>query len=979
MTSHYPTARDLFADPEGEIIMFIERGFEMYFGQTDIFCATIREIYSISAGETTSDGEGILSPSAYLALEFEDILSQTELKQDELIPALVEVIRAVEAKTDAQPEWKKCAFVTEIPNVLISCFIDNRIRSLHVSPRGLMMRLGVYSPVAFYRVLAEDIANCVAKLSGPKSTSFANHIIDLFTEELAAIGMLEVFLAAVCHLTFSTQKVSAAIIENMMQAKSPRVLRAFLRLPSANSKSRLDWHTNLPPLAEFTNRSVVEFSRTIIPEAQLWKDGDQTAYSIKVALQATFVEAVGLTFNFVRHTLIPFDRDGTIQWLDEALVAQSEWTKERAIYSKMCDPSIAINLANVSFLLLQPMQNDDRKNLPRIPIEALYHSSCIVRSTVEKAADGPPPPTEFHFTANLFFLGLKYLHLIAGMIAKGVSLTRSFRLQSEILRMDGADFPEENPTEEQSNLYYQRKMLNLFYRQQMSIYALLMHQKTMDNMRGMVLFVARWLIYVAIGETSVRALAGKSPLPAWKFVCQDVFWDIARVIEHCILFEAQNVFTPAEIEYWIRFVTAFVVDTSLMTNKHHRGSYAVLLRQLCLKCNYLMDEDTCENVVRTVLRMYVDLESLGESKYTPRHHLNILLNILCKKRRSTIEYIRRRACDEDNEDFVKFISYIIADANLMLDNSILTLKSMNASFLRDGDGGEPAEYAESETGEGNDFEEEEESYSGEEGGDSTDAAMVSLERTRSRRIESLQFYMDFTNRVLLLLRKLCQEIPESLMHSLVSVQVTYTLDYFLTQLAGPRMQEIAKVPVKVLEEGRFDHRGIVEHLIHCYVGIAKSCRREDLKNAMCSDGHYYSPAAFREIIRFLEEKAVSPETVVTLKLFFTEVESCFQIRKREDDLFSDPPNEFVCQITYELLQNPLILPGIDHVWVESKSILHHLLFDETNPFNRQALTSAELLAFNALPENRTRAEVLVRDINQWKSERRSSDVSGEMN
>uniref|UniRef100_A0A7S4KV60 U-box domain-containing protein n=1 Tax=Paramoeba aestuarina TaxID=180227 RepID=A0A7S4KV60_9EUKA len=282
----------------------------------------------------------------------------------------------------------------------------------------------------------------------------------------------------------------------------------------------------------------------------------------------------------------------------------------------------------------------------------------------------------------------------------------------------------------------------------------------------------------------------------------------------------------------------------------------------------------------------------------------------------------------------------------------MTLKSMNASFVQGGDGGD----VESETQEEN----------ADEG--------QSRETSREGRIQSLQGHMAFANQVLVLLSTLCQEIPNSLLQGLVACQVAYALDYFLTQLAGPRMEGISSVPVEVLKEAGFDHRGIVEKLVRCYVGIASSGRRDAFTEAICTDGHYYSPESFRQIFRFLEAKAVCPDLLPKLKGFFSDIEKSFAERKRDDELFNDPPNEFVCQITYELLKEPLRLPGMDDCWVESQAILHHLLFDETNPFNRQVLTSSDLLKFNYQPENAAAAKTLVENIETWKEEKRKEST-----
>lgn len=58
--------------------------------------------------------------------------------------------------------------------------------------------------------------------------------------------------------------------------------------------------------------------------------------------------------------------------------------------------------------------------------------------------------------------------------------------------------------------------------------------------------------------------------------------------------------------------------------------------------------------------------------------------------------------------------------------------------------------------------------------------------------------------------------------------------------------------------------------------------------------------------------------------------------------YSDAPNEFCDTLMDTLMSDPVMLPS-SHSVVDRRTIVMHLLNSETDPFNRQPLTEAELI------------------------------------
>ena len=306
-------------------------------------------------------------------------------------------------------------------------------------------------------------------------------------------------------------------------------------------------------------------------------------------------------------------------------------------------------------------------------------------------------------------------------------------------------------------------------------------------------------------------------------------------------------------------------------------------------------------------------------------------------------------------DFTKFISYVLSDANKMLEVALVRLREMNGQGI---EGTRDAEGS-SAVGSEQNPEERTDDEDGEWGG------TTGVERLRGLESSAL-----FAQEVLSFVALLCGEIPEALLQGLVTDQVASMLDYFLLHLAGPRMREIQRVPEYVMKQAGFQHRQLVEQLVHCFVGLARSPCRETFAEAICADVRSYSPEGFDQILSFLRAKAVLSDRLPELESFFAYVRTVHGNRQDQEALWGDPPERFMCQITYAVLLHPVALPEMpEDVVVERDAIYRHLLFDEHNPFNRQPLTPAELTDFNARDEVREKCERLKHEIEEWKGER----------
>ena len=77
------------------------------------------------------------------------------------------------------------------------------------------------------------------------------------------------------------------------------------------------------------------------------------------------------------------------------------------------------------------------------------------------------------------------------------------------------------------------------------------------------------------------------------------------------------------------------------------------------------------------------------------------------------------------------------------------------------------------------------------------------------------------------------------------------------------------------------------------------------------------------------------------------------------------PEEFLDPIMYSKINEPMILPGMEDVFMEKSVIEQILLTEEKNPFTRDKLTVDQLEKFNARPEISSKLKDFKKRMKEW--------------
>lgn len=98
---------------------------------------------------------------------------------------------------------------------------------------------------------------------------------------------------------------------------------------------------------------------------------------------------------------------------------------------------------------------------------------------------------------------------------------------------------------------------------------------------------------------------------------------------------------------------------------------------------------------------------------------------------------------------------------------------------------------------------------------------------------------------------------------------------------------------------------------------------------------------------------------------------------QEDDM--DIPSEFLDPITYCLIENPCLLPGLhdndaEGLFFETSTIIKQLLIKEENPYNRQQLTLKQLEEFNSTPSVLEKIKTFKLKLDDWLNNKKQKKI-----
>ncbi|XP_063973591.1 ubiquitin conjugation factor E4 A [Diachasmimorpha longicaudata] len=180
------------------------------------------------------------------------------------------------------------------------------------------------------------------------------------------------------------------------------------------------------------------------------------------------------------------------------------------------------------------------------------------------------------------------------------------------------------------------------------------------------------------------------------------------------------------------------------------------------------------------------------------------------------------------------------------------------------------------------------------------------------------------------LKMLTSEIKSIFCHSTLVDRIASMLNYLLLQLVGPNKRNWK---VKDQKEYEFNPANLVLNICEIYINLGENA---NFTLAVSQDGRSYRPDLF-ELADNVLVRIGAVGILSDLANFSKRVAEAAHIKREEDEILTDAPDEFLDPIMSTLMTDPVILPS-SKMSVDRQTIARHLLSDQTDPFNRSPLT-----------------------------------------
>ena len=638
-----------------------------------------------------------------------------------------------------------------------------------------------------------------------------------------------------------------------------------------------------------------------------------------------------------------------------------------AVFMKLCDPLTVRDSKHVSKIDASYMLSKHRLNLAEetrlfaAPDDVAYWldpaNPALRAKYVERcAADGSTPEPEgaaplavsdsFGTISEYFFLTSRLLH--EGLLTSFTVLEQLHQkahrwngelemAERELLRVRAAaNLGPMQPMAEaqlQAQTDKLRELVNANKRHMLAYKCQVASPELLASAMRFYRLMARWLVQMA------NPSGGDLPLPAeppkmFAALPEYLMDDIAQFfkqLQHIAPDWLENQMDISDLDDFLTLMITFINEPRYVKNPYLRATFTKLLRFLVpqteenatsnhsqrLSAVFHTHALSLRHLAPAVMQFFVDIEftegagGSGYEKYEFRHEMSQILEYLWAQpeyNRAMLGYAR------DTPRFVRFVNMLINDSIYAVDEALSKLKE-----IRD---------VQNEMAD--------------------EAAWQRLpQRQRMARQQALsqdeshaRYFMQFTNEVLHMLAYLSSAPDMAVVFMLPALcgRVASMLNYFLGCLVGPKSTEL-----KVREPDKYFFHP-KKLLLEIATTMTHFAKYDEFAAAVVRDERSYNAANMRKAIRVLSTGAPPNMPSAALVVLETLCRSCAEAQEAmvdEEEELGDIPDEYLDELTAELMTDPVRLPS--GKVVDRATITRHLLSKETDPFSRQKLTIDQLV------------------------------------
>ncbi|KAI0986179.1 hypothetical protein GJ496_002080 [Pomphorhynchus laevis] len=350
-------------------------------------------------------------------------------------------------------------------------------------------------------------------------------------------------------------------------------------------------------------------------------------------------------------------------------------------------------------------------------------------------------------------------------------------------------------------------------------------------------------------------------------------------------------------------------------------------RDMCLE---MFKKDNI-SIIKSLLHVFVTIERTGQSvsfeeKFQYRISLHDIIATLYEHKsqryRNELQQLSHFAVehidDADPPLFLRFVNLLLNDANFLMDEAILAVTELRQS--QDNESSQMQHHAE----------------------------LV-------HRLSLCQYRCLCNSKTLETLRLMTMSIVNIFCHDSIVDRMATMMNYFLDKLTG---SERNKLKIKDNERVGFYPKSLLQTIVMIMNNLA---RHENFPKACAKDRGRYGERLYERTIKILERIDSNRKEIEKFQNLTDLVANFVQILVDEDASYDDAPEEFIDEITGELMSDPVQLPVSKRI-LDRVTIIRHLLSDQTDPFNRLPLEIKDLIP----------KEELKLQIEEWKLSKKNS-------
>ena len=350
-----------------------------------------------------------------------------------------------------------------------------------------------------------------------------------------------------------------------------------------------------------------------------------------------------------------------------------------------------------------------------------------------------------------------------------------------------------------------------------------------------------------------------------------------------------------------------------LEEKEKNDNHLLMIHQKLLK-----DEFIKENLIFSIMRVFIDAERLGTAnqfyeRFNVRNKVLQLVNEVFKKNQEIlIENIINYA-DKHSDDATQMLTLLMGDVTYLIDEVIQRLIDIrNYQELKDNKELWNAKTEEQKAAEDNKFAEN--------------------DRMLKAECRLLNHSLGFMTIICSCLQKYF--IKEEKAERLANL-MNYCLDEFTAKSS--------QLKIKNKNDYEFNPSYIMESIIKIFAYFVDY---QEFIEFVVSDERAYKYENFTKAIKLKNEYnkvKVDMETSEKFdNLVFNKLKKAEEIVEQNTINYDDAPEEFLDPLTYNLMENPVILPS-SHMNIDRRTIEDYLMSNPSDPFNRNPLTKEELI------------------------------------